>query len=156
MGSLFSLKLPARAVAARAGPPLDDAAPGEALGPLRVLVAEDNLVNQRVIRAMLRTLGFEVTTASNGAEAERFAGAVDLILMDCHMPTMDGIEATRRIRDRGVGVPIIALTADTLQDTREQCLDAGMDAVLYKPVKKDLLQDTLLDHLAEEEAIRSA
>jgi PAS domain S-box-containing protein len=108
---------------------------------LRVLMAEDNAVNQLVARKMLAKLGIDVEIAVNGEEAiEALRGSrFDLVLMDCQMPVMDGFEATRRIRDRASGVlnplvPIVALTANAMRGDRERCLEAGMTDYLSKPV----------------------
>jgi signal transduction histidine kinase/CheY-like chemotaxis protein len=107
----------------------------------RVLLAEDDTINQMVVEAMLTRLGCEVDIAEDGAAACTAAAQTryDMILMDCHMPVMDGFEATRRIRDdearsRAPRTPIVALTADALAGDRERCLDAGMDDYLTKPV----------------------
>ena len=117
---------------------------------LRVLVAEDNLVNQRVAEAMLMELGCEVTLAANGLQAvELLTGQpdiaagmpFDLVLMDCQMPELDGYEATARIRRwlSGRPLPIIAMTANAMAGDRERCLDAGMDDYLAKPVTLEAL-----------------
>jgi signal transduction histidine kinase/CheY-like chemotaxis protein/sugar lactone lactonase YvrE len=110
-------------------------------GGLRVLLAEDNPINQKVVGAMLRRQGWSVTLAVNGVEACRcfLESRLDLVLMDVQMPEMDGLEATRRIRAeellRGlVRTPILALTAHASRAHREQCLAEGMDAVVTKPV----------------------
>ena len=106
----------------------------------RVLVVEDNQVNQLVATGLLETLGCEVEVAGDGAEAvARLEGdhGFDLVLMDCRMPHMDGFEATRVIRSRephGARVPVIAMTASALEGERERCLAAGMDDFLTKPV----------------------
>ncbi|MCZ6853309.1 MAG: response regulator, partial [Gammaproteobacteria bacterium] len=111
----------------------------------RVLLAEDSRVNQEVAGAALEVAGCEVTIAENGVDALRAASeGFDLILMDCHMPEMDGFEATRRIRSletesRLPRVPIIALTADVRKGIEEECESAGMDGYLSKPFsQKDL------------------
>ena len=118
-------------------------------GPLRVLVAEDNAVNQMVVKAMLVKLGCEVVIADNGAlavEAYKTGGA-DVILMDISMPEMDGEEATGHIRrlqeETGETTPIIGVTAHALREDRQRCIDAGMDDYLPKPVKQDALADIL-------------
>jgi len=114
----------------------------------RVLLVEDNPVNQLVAKGMLGKLGCEVLLANHGQEALTMleTQAVDLILMDCNMPVMDGYEATRRIRQRSAlnALPIIALTANALSDERERCRAAGMDDYLAKPFRKDELA-ALLD-----------
>jgi len=114
----------------------------------RVLLVEDNAVNQLVAKGMLGKLGCEVLLANHGAEALSLLEnqAVDLVLMDCNMPVMDGYETTRRIRQKDAlgGLPIIALTANALSDERERCRAAGMDDYLAKPFRKDELA-ALLD-----------
>ncbi len=114
----------------------------------RVLVVEDNVVNQRVARALLAALGYEADVTANGREAaeavERIAYAI--VLMDVQMPVMDGLEATRLIRSReapGARVPIIALTADAMSSNRRACLDAGMDDFLSKPIQRQALAGLL-------------
>ena len=105
----------------------------------RALVVEDNAVNQEMARAMLDMLGFHVTTASNGHEGVLAAAAdpdLDLILMDCQMPIMDGLAAARAIRTAETGgsrVPIVALTGNAMPGDREACVAAGMDDYLAKP-----------------------
>ncbi len=110
-----------------------------ALIPRRILIAEDNKVNQHVLTQSLRKLGYAVDVAANGLEAvERWESAeYDAILMDCQMPEMDGYEATRTIRrqkSRQSGLPIIALTAHAMVGDEERCKIAGMDAYLSKPL----------------------
>jgi hypothetical protein len=105
----------------------------------RALVVEDNAVNQEMARAMLDMLGFNVTTASNGREGVLAAAAdrdLELILMDCQMPVMDGLAAARAIRESetdGTRVPIVALTGNAMPGDREACVAAGMDDYLAKP-----------------------
>ena len=112
----------------------------------RVLLAEDDAINQMVVEAMLTRLGCEVDLAEDGAVACAAAASTryDMILMDCHMPVMDGFEATRRIREdqarrRLARTPIVALTADALAGDRERCLQAGMDDYMTKPVSSATL-----------------
>jgi two-component system, sensor histidine kinase and response regulator len=116
----------------------------------KILLVEDNPVNQRVAQRTLQNLAAEVTIANNGAEAlERVAAAsFDVILMDCQMPVMDGFTATRRIREleasRGSKrLPIIALTANVMSEDRENCIAAGMDAHLGKPIEPAQLIEAL-------------
>ncbi len=108
--------------------------------PLRILLAEDNPVNQTLAVALLTKRGHEVTVASNGLEAleQLEGGAFDVVLMDVQMPEMDGFEATRRIRQMANGqvarTPVIAMTAHAMTGDRERCLDAGMDDYVSKPI----------------------
>ncbi|MHB1176279.1 MAG: ATP-binding protein [Sulfuriferula sp.] len=121
----------------------------------RILVAEDNVVNQKVIQHLLRHLGAHVDIAANGLEATALAKtrAYDLTLMDCQMPVMDGYQATIHIRktipDAG---PIIAMTANAMRGAREQCLAAGMNDYLAKPVQEEELTNMLARWLNHETA----
>ena len=114
---------------------------------IRILLAEDNVINQKVAKHMLKNLGYRVDVAASGWEAVRALEMInyDLVLMDCMMPDMDGFEATAMIRDPGSkvnnhDVPIIAMTANAMKGDREKCIEAGMDDYLAKPVKKDDLK----------------
>jgi len=120
----------------------------------RILLVEDNLVNQRVAQRMLEGFAAEVSIANNGAEAlERIAqAAFDAVLMDCQMPVMDGFTATQRIREDEVRngrsrLPIIALSANVMTEDRERCIAAGMDEHLSKPLEPTRLRDCLMRHL---------
>lgn len=122
---------------------------------LHVLVAEDHPRMRELLAALCESRGYRVTAVADGEAAVDAVtrGGVDLVLMDIHMPKLDGFEATRRIRSAaGTGkVPIIAITADCLEATRERSRDAGMDDFLVKPVDTERLFDRIegvLDQLA--------
>ncbi len=122
--------------------------PPEVRARARVLIAEDDKVNQKVALLILKKLGVRADVAPDGVEAVRRYkdGRYDLILMDCNMPEMDGYQATgeiRRLEGAGTRIPIIALTANALKSDRKRCLDAGMDAYLTKPVNADEVLSTL-------------
>jgi CheY-like chemotaxis protein/HPt (histidine-containing phosphotransfer) domain-containing protein len=122
--------------------PLTAVAPARAAGhrSRRVLLAEDNVVNQAVVAAIMRTHGHSIVTVDNGAQAVAavLQSAFDVVLMDVQMPEMDGFEATAAIRHSEAGsdrhIPIIALTAHAMKGDRDKCLASGMDAYLSKPV----------------------
>ncbi len=116
--------------------------------PARILVAEDNAVNQKLIEMMLKKVGIEVVMAANGKEAvEKFVAspeAFDMIFMDIQMPEMDGFEALRIIRDNGYAdMPIVAMTAHAMKEHRDECLSAGMDDYIAKPIRKPELMAIL-------------
>jgi two-component system, sensor histidine kinase and response regulator len=120
----------------------------------RLLLAEDNLVNQKVARLALERLGHRVNIVGNGREAVEHwqAGGYDLILMDCQMPELDGYAATREIRALEAGqsrIPIIALTAHAMKGAGEECLAAGMDAHLSKPLDREQLERCLSKFLVQ-------
>jgi CheY-like chemotaxis protein len=115
---------------------------------LRVLIAEDNPINQRVASRMLERIGLRADVAANGREAVDMHESTpyDLIFMDCQMPEMDGYQATGEIRRREGAerrVTIVAMTAEAMAGCRERCLEAGMDSYISKPVTLDALCDTL-------------
>jgi CheY-like chemotaxis protein len=112
----------------------------------RILLAEDNLTNQRVAVGILKSFGLRADTVSDGAEALKALESIpyDLVLMDVQMPVMDGLEAVRQIRNpqskvRNHAIPTIALTAHAMQGDRERCLQAGMNDYLSKPVSLQAL-----------------
>ena len=146
-GSTFWVRLPLPDTA-----PLAPEAPREHGVPdcrvtARVLVADDNAINQLVIRRLLERMDCRVVIAGDGREAvERWAaGNFDLVLMDCEMPEMDGFDATREIRRRETAVrtPVIAVTARAMSGDRERCVAAGMDDYLAKPIRIDDLTAVL-------------
>ena len=113
---------------------------------VRVLLAEDNPVNQMVAVKMLERLGCRVDVAADGAEAVRMSERFpyDMIFMDVQMPIFDGLEATRRIRARdGAAVRIVAMTANAMAGDREKCLEAGMDDYVSKPITVQALEGAL-------------
>jgi TMAO reductase system sensor TorS len=129
---------------------------GVSLEGVRILLAEDNAVNQEVAVSLLESLGCQVTSADNGemAVSTFSTGRHDVVLMDCQMPRMDGFDATREIRRRerdsaNKRVPIIALTANAMRGDRERCLAAGMDDFVSKPFRLDELRRTLERWLSE-------
>jgi two-component system sensor histidine kinase/response regulator len=160
-GSTFSVSLPflRAARAALAAEPLDslarllgpaaatksDWAPTKTSRPIEILLVEDNPVNQRLALEILSRRGHRVTVADNGLQAlERLTGRTfDVVLMDVQMPEMNGLEATRAIRDIECGtgrhVPIVAMTAHAMSGDRERCLEAGMDDYLTKPIRAEAL-----------------
>lgn len=153
-GSTFLLTLPLTTLADGGGEPdpamsaeARPAAPGERVR--RVLLVEDNIVNQRLGLRSLEKLGCRTDVAANGREAVEMARSFpyDLILMDCRMPVMDGYTATREIRSResaGARIPIVAMTAHAVIGAREECLGAGMDDYIAKPASPGELERVLL------------
>ena len=150
-GSSFHLTVWLDLATAASPPSLAPAQEGEALRGMRVLIAEDNPINQLVLGQYLSHLGIAYEIGENGEEALAKLCEKDfhLVLMDCQMPVMDGYEATRRIRAAGSrvrwsGIPILALTANAFKEDRERCLEAGMDGHIAKPVQLE----ELASHLA--------
>lgn len=135
-------------------------------GRVKVLLVEDNVVNQEVAKGMLSGLGYEVITANHGLEAldiltkQKEAGDISAVLMDCQMPKMDGYETTRAIRNGNHSIvnrsiPIIAMTANAMKGDKEKCLNAGMDDYLSKPVSAEELQSKLDIWLGVEQRIET-
>jgi CheY-like chemotaxis protein len=127
---------------------LEDASGEEPERPLRILLVEDSQINQRLAIGLLERKGHSIAVANDGREAyEAFVNEpFDLILMDVQMPEMDGFEATQAIRSSGqenAGVAIIAMTAHAMKGDRERCLEAGMDAYISKPIRAQILYDTI-------------
>ena len=118
------------------------------LSDLRILVAEDNLVNQQLAIAMLESYGLTAEIANNGQEAvdmhteEKY----DLILMDCQMPVLGGEDATKKIRSYDSNTKIIAMTANAFKATKERCFEAGMNDFVTKPIVDDQLIDAIRRH----------
>lgn len=157
-GSVFTLVLPLEPVDASTVEVAGACPTEEALAhiPLRVLAAEDNEVNRRVLTALMNALGMDVTFACNGQEAVEAveAGTWDLVLMDVQMPVLDGVEAARRIRAResrvgGRRTPIIALTANVMAHQVREYVGAGMDGYLSKPIRPEELVNCLQQAAAE-------
>ncbi|MCK4791465.1 MAG: response regulator [Desulfobacteraceae bacterium] len=120
----------------------------EAKHSARILLAEDNPVNQKLAKMVLTKAGYQVEVANNGQEVvdkyTKAPDAFDLIFMDIQMPEMDGMKATRAIREKGFDtIPIVAMTANAMKGDREKCLEAGMDDYIPKPVKRELVFEML-------------
>jgi signal transduction histidine kinase/CheY-like chemotaxis protein len=155
-GSVFWFTLPARAPLdtstpiAKPAPPAAEPPPKHPAAKGRLLLVEDNIVNQKVAMHMLVKIGYEVDLAADGKQALDRLAAVryDAVLMDCQMPEMDGYLATRHIRDPSSAVldhdvPVIAMTANAFAEDRERCLAAGMNDFLSKPVDRAILAQVL-------------
>lgn len=117
---------------------------------LKILLAEDNLVNQKVLRIILERIGCQYDIAEDGADAiRRFCeGNYQIVLMDCQMPNMDGLQAAAKIRTLEAAanrprIPIIAMTANAMKGDRDRCIQAGMDDFLSKPFKSQQLVEVI-------------
>ena len=127
---------------------------------LRILVAEDNPVNQTVILRMLQKMAHIPTLARNGLEALSLleTGTFDVVFMDVQMPEMDGLTATRKIRDNeratGAHIPIVAMTAHAMKGDKERCLDSGMDEYITKPLSSHRIQETIALLLGREQTVQ--
>jgi CheY-like chemotaxis protein len=130
--------------------PMDDR-----LGKLKILLAEDNVINQKLAVGVLTRFGHQVTIANNGEEALQLLeqGSFDLVMMDVQMPVMDGFAATEAIREREAGtgqhMPIIAMTAHAMKGDRERCLEVGMDEYVAKPIRITVLREKLIQVLGD-------
>ncbi len=161
-GSEFVLSLllrPALQAVPSPNVPLAEGAAQTTFEGLKVLLVEDNAVNQKVAKSLLVRMGCGVDTASNGIEAIATLQqkAFDVVFMDCQMPLMDGLDATRRIRagqagERSQGVWILAMTAHAMPGDRERCIEAGMNDYLTKPVRMSDLQQALQRLLTRQES----
>lgn len=145
-GSTFRFEIPVHV--ARPATPISADIPDDAVRGLRVLVVEDNPVNRRVAVKMLERLGAQPSVAEDGAQALEVLSTrrFDVVLMDCHMPNLDGYQATRRIREEEPAderLPICALTANALPGDADACFEAGMDDYLAKPFSPQQLQQAL-------------
>jgi CheY-like chemotaxis protein len=116
---------------------------------VNVLIAEDNLMNQKIIEVLIKRMGWNYCIVGDGVKVveECLKGGYDVILMDIDMPRMDGYEATRVIRSHRIDIPIIALTAYSEDIFREKSYQAGMNNFLPKPYDKDIIYSTILDSL---------
>ncbi len=155
----FAVELPLAASSAAAAPPPDAAPPAEAATPLglRILVVEDNAVNRKIVQAQLTKLGCSREEVEDGVEALAALSREplpDVVLMDCHMPRLDGWQTTRQlrawendtdpVRRRAARLPVIALSAAALQEERQRCRTAGMNDFVAKPLKLPELRDALV------------
>jgi CheY-like chemotaxis protein len=112
---------------------------------MRILIAEDDYITRRVLVMFLKHLGYDITTVENGKECldEAIRSSYDLIITDIDMPQMTGIECARQLREAGLTLPIVALSASCAVDPRQECLQAGMNAFMPKPVPPDQLRAML-------------
>jgi signal transduction histidine kinase/ActR/RegA family two-component response regulator len=149
-GSTFSFTIDCPVSAEQSGASAQGGAQGRenrSAGQLSILLAEDNRVNQFLMVRLLEGHGHQVTVAGDGRVAldEAARHKFDVILMDVQMPEMDGLEATRLLRERGVRTPIIAMTAHAMQGDRDKCLSAGMNAYISKPIQPDEVFEAIDD-----------
>lgn len=146
-GSTFSIKLPVSVKTKMIEDPISEDGVNSINQNLNILVVEDTETNQMVIKLLLEKLGHQVVTLNNGQESVEYLrnnmGTVDLIFMDVSMPVMDGITATREIRRFCRETPVIALTAHAMDQDKQTCLDAGMNAFVSKPIRSKDIQSTL-------------
>lgn len=156
-GSAFTVRLPLHAATGDASrQPAESATAGDIRLSGRILLVDDNKINLQLGGAMLKRLGLEFETAENGEDALRMlaGGDYSLVLMDMEMPVMDGVTATRFLRDEEARkgtprLPVIAMTANALKEDRERCLDSGMDGFVAKPISQAALRGELLRLLGQ-------
>ncbi|AOW82579.1 ATP-binding protein [Vibrio mimicus] len=143
IGTLFTLRIPLNSRLKRSKDKITYLQKSTITKNYHILVVEDTKTNQMVIQLLLNKMGYDVTIAENGLEAIELlekSNAFDLVLMDISMPIMDGIMATRKIRSQDIDIPIIALTAHTAGSDKQNCLDAGMNDIVLKPIRgKDIM-----------------
>ncbi len=128
---------------------MTDTEKGSCMFSGKILVAEDNPSNQKLITILLQKIGLEVTIADDGSKAVEKCGSetFDLILMDMQMPNMNGYDATRQLRKQGVKTPVIAVTANAMMGDEEKCLEAGCDGYISKPIDRAKLNDVISQYL---------
>jgi CheY-like chemotaxis protein len=120
---------------------------------VRILIAEDNVINQTIAVKMLEKMGFRADAVANGKEVITALNSIpyDLVLMDCQMPEMDGYEATAEIRKSAMvsvsKIPVVAMTANAMTDDAKKCLDAGMSDYVSKPISRQDLEKVILKWL---------
>jgi len=155
-GSMFSFIVPfqiAKGAQNFASVVADNADDTNTVAAARILIVDDNAVNEKVARRMVEKLGYIVDSVSDGFEAVRAweTGRYQLILMDCQMPVLDGYDATRQIRcrEQGTRIPIVALTAHALTGDDQKCFEAGMDDYLTKPLDRAALATCIAKHLTD-------
>lgn len=143
IGTLFTLRIPLNSRLKRSKDKITYLQKSTIAKNYHILVVEDTKTNQMVIQLLLNKMGYDVTIAENGLEAIELlekSNAFDLVLMDISMPIMDGIMATRKIRSQDIDIPIIALTAHTAGSDKQNCIDAGMNDIVLKPIRgKDIM-----------------
>jgi len=150
VGSTFTFKIPLglQMMQTTTNPPEPQNSPArDCLQGIRILLAEDNEINQMIAEELLNDVGIIVDIADNGSiacdKALSQTAHYDMILMDVQMPVMDGLEATQKIREAGVGLPIIAMTAHAMDEEKQRCLRVGMDDHVSKPIDPDAFYETL-------------
>jgi CheY-like chemotaxis protein len=166
-GSIFSLLIPA-GLDVKSQPSLDRHSiagycgqeaetPEELEFSGRVLVAEDSPTNQTLIKLLLEKMGFEVAVAEDGNEAvsKALSESFDMIFMDIQMPHMNGYEATKVLRDKGIATPIVALTANAMKGDDAKCIDAGCDDYMSKPIDRRKLPLLVRKYLSPVAAVSS-